>query len=226
MQEGGADIIELGVPFSDPMADGPAIQETNLVSISSKLHSLMVNNLAWQVALQNNVEYAQCLGIVRQARTKGLTVPVLLMGTSRSSISLHGDVPAHQVRLYRLLQSPSCIWRGESNPRRKRSRRQWLHCSRSSARGSRGVPGEVHKGKVRGFSVHTFQCILRSSISVSYIPLIAPSTTDHRIEFLASIADTFLYVVSKVNKTPLYLRRVLTRRTHRWALQDPPYPAR
>jgi tryptophan synthase len=32
MENGGADIIELGVPFSDPIADGPAIQETNTVS--------------------------------------------------------------------------------------------------------------------------------------------------------------------------------------------------
>ena len=31
MQAGGADIIELGVPFSDPIADGPVIQETNTV---------------------------------------------------------------------------------------------------------------------------------------------------------------------------------------------------
>ena len=31
MERGGADIIELGVPFSDPSADGPVIQESNTV---------------------------------------------------------------------------------------------------------------------------------------------------------------------------------------------------
>jgi tryptophan synthase alpha subunit len=31
MEAGGADIIELGVPFSDPIADGPAIQGSNTV---------------------------------------------------------------------------------------------------------------------------------------------------------------------------------------------------
>lgn len=36
---------------------------------------------------------------------------------------------------------------------------------------------------------------------MSYVPLIAPSTTDSRIEFLASIADSFIYVVSKMGTT-------------------------
>jgi tryptophan synthase len=35
MQAGGADIIELGIPFSDPIADGPAIQESNTVHMRS-----------------------------------------------------------------------------------------------------------------------------------------------------------------------------------------------
>lgn len=32
MEAGGADVIELGVPFTDPLADGKAIQEANNVS--------------------------------------------------------------------------------------------------------------------------------------------------------------------------------------------------
>src|SRR6267154_3344793 len=35
---------------------------------------------------------------------------------------------------------------------------------------------------------------------MAYVPLIAPSTTIHRIRFLASIADNFIYVVSKVRR--------------------------
>ncbi len=48
LEQGGADVIELGVPFSDPQADGPAIQESN------------------QVALEQGVGYTQCLDYVRQ----------------------------------------------------------------------------------------------------------------------------------------------------------------
>lgn len=62
MQAGGADVIELGVPFSDPMADGATIQHAN------------------EVALRQGVTLADCFAFVREARQQGLTVPVLLMG--------------------------------------------------------------------------------------------------------------------------------------------------
>ncbi|MCS6907117.1 MAG: tryptophan synthase subunit alpha [Anaerolineales bacterium] len=60
--QAGADIIELGIPFSDPLADGPTIQHST------------------QVALQNGVTLETCLTFVRQLRQSGVTVPLLLMG--------------------------------------------------------------------------------------------------------------------------------------------------
>jgi tryptophan synthase len=62
MQEGGCDVIELGVPFSDPLADGPLIQ------------------FASQQALQHNVSLQTCFDTVKQARQKGLKVPLIFMG--------------------------------------------------------------------------------------------------------------------------------------------------
>src|SRR5215470_8904173 len=60
--EGGADIIELGVPFSDPMADGPVIQRSG------------------ERALKNGVGLKDVLSLVRQFREKDRTTPVVLMG--------------------------------------------------------------------------------------------------------------------------------------------------
>lgn len=62
MQAGGADVLELGVPFTDPQADGATIQKAN------------------EVALENGVGMKECLNIVKTARAQGLTVPVVLMG--------------------------------------------------------------------------------------------------------------------------------------------------
>ena len=62
MVEAGADIIELGVPFSDPMADGPIIQK------------------AGEKALALGTGLRQVLGHVREFRNRNKTTPVVLMG--------------------------------------------------------------------------------------------------------------------------------------------------
>ena len=60
--EGGADIIELGVPFSDPMADGPVIQRSS------------------ERALKFGIGLHDVLDIVAQFRKKDQATPVILMG--------------------------------------------------------------------------------------------------------------------------------------------------
>jgi len=62
MVDAGADIIELGVPFSDPMADGPTIQ------------------LACERALTHHVSLADVIDMVAEFRQRNQTTPVVLMG--------------------------------------------------------------------------------------------------------------------------------------------------
>ena len=62
MAEAGADVIELGVPFSDPMADGPIIQRAS------------------ERALKHRVGLADVLAMVAGFRAGNATTPVVLMG--------------------------------------------------------------------------------------------------------------------------------------------------
>lgn len=60
---GGADLIEIGVPFSDPMADGTTVQRTS------------------QVALQHGITLSSAIEMTRRLReVHGVTIPILLMG--------------------------------------------------------------------------------------------------------------------------------------------------
>lgn len=69
--EAGADVIELGVPFSDPMADGPVIQHAD------------------ERALRNKVGIADILGWVREFRMRDAGTPVVLMGYL-NPVEIHG----------------------------------------------------------------------------------------------------------------------------------------
>ena len=61
MAEVGVDGFEIGVPFSDPLADGPMIQA------------------ATQISLENGTTVRKCLGAVRTLRDNGVTQPMLMM---------------------------------------------------------------------------------------------------------------------------------------------------
>jgi tryptophan synthase alpha chain len=60
--DGGADVIELGVPFSDPMADGPVIQRAS------------------ERALAHGVSLTQVIDFVKEFRKTNNATPVVLMG--------------------------------------------------------------------------------------------------------------------------------------------------
>jgi tryptophan synthase alpha chain len=62
LPEAGADIIELGIPFSDPMADGPVIQEAGLR------------------ALAGGMTLKKTLGLAKRFRITHPEVPLILMG--------------------------------------------------------------------------------------------------------------------------------------------------
>ena len=62
MAAAGADIIELGIPFSDPMADGPVIQKAS------------------ERALARGIGMSQVLAAVREFRARDAKTPIVLMG--------------------------------------------------------------------------------------------------------------------------------------------------
>lgn len=72
LERSGADIIELGVPFSDPMADGPVIQRAS------------------ERALANNVSVNDCLEVVRRVR-KQSQIPIVLFSYLNPLLSIGLD---------------------------------------------------------------------------------------------------------------------------------------
>ncbi|CUM64748.1 uncharacterized protein PRCAT00002359001 [Priceomyces carsonii] len=144
MQRGGVDIIELGIPFSDPIADGPTIQAAN------------------NVALANGITVSKCLKLVAQARSEGVTVPIILMGYY--------------------------------NPILKYGEQKMIEDSAKAGANGYIVVDLPPEEAVKFRSLCTKN-------GMSYVPLVAPATTDERLKILGSIADSFIYVVSRMGTT-------------------------
>ncbi|KAK3370993.1 tryptophan synthase beta subunit-like PLP-dependent enzyme [Lasiosphaeria ovina] len=144
MEKGGADIIELGVPFTDPIADGPTIQASNTI------------------ALQHGVTIESTLQMVRDSRKRGLRAPILLMGYYNPLLSYGED---------RLLRD----------------------CNDA------GVNGFIVVDLPPEEAISFRKMCTRGGLS--YVPLIAPATSDKRMRLLCKLADSFIYVVSRQGVT-------------------------
>jgi tryptophan synthase alpha chain len=139
MVEGGADIIELGVPFSDPMADGPVIQRAS------------------ERALLKGVSLRNVLQYVREFRTTNQTTPVVLMGYA--------------------------------NPIEHMGIETFIRSAKES-----GVDGVLVVDYPPEES-ENFSTAMKAS-GLDAIFLLAPTSTDERIEKIGKIASGYVYYVS------------------------------
>eukprot|EP01126_Amoeba_proteus_P029411 TRINITY_DN28_c0_g1_i7.p1 TRINITY_DN28_c0_g1~~TRINITY_DN28_c0_g1_i7.p1 ORF type:complete len:711 (-),score=123.79 TRINITY_DN28_c0_g1_i7:163-2196(-) len=143
-QQAGVDIIEVGVPHSDPIGDGHTIQASSVV------------------AIENGMTTSLVIEIVAQARKQGLVVPIVLMGYTN---------PFYKYGEERLVQD----------------------CKRAGVDGFIVVDSPPE-------ACRNFISICNSE-GISFIPLVAPTTSPERMRKISSIADSFVYCVSLLGVT-------------------------
>ncbi|MGD9564355.1 MAG: tryptophan synthase subunit alpha [Pyrinomonadaceae bacterium] len=143
LAQAGADIIELGAPFSDPMADGPTIQASS------------------QRALENGVTLNDVLTMVRGLRSE-TDVPLVLFSYLN---------PLFRYGIERLAEDAA----------------------------SAGVDGVLVTDAVDDEAAEIGQHLRRNGIDL--ISLVAPTTSDARLEKIAANASGFVYAVSRAGVT-------------------------
>src|SRR5690625_2723050 len=139
LTKAGADILELGVPFSDPMADGPVIQR------------------AAERALAQGMSLKKVLDLVAEFRQQDPDTPVVLMGYA--------------------------------NPIEAMGQQQFVDAAAQA-----GVDGvltvDYHPEEAQDFA----QAMIEQNIDPIF--LLAPTSTDERIQKIAELARGYVYYVS------------------------------
>jgi tryptophan synthase alpha chain len=143
LERGGASVIELGVPFSDPIADGPTIQR------------------AATAALERGTTFPDCLAVARAIRARS-DIPLVAMGYANPLIAYGMD----------------------------------RACADAAAAGIDGLivadlPPEEANGYIASAKAHGLDTIF----------LVAPTSTDDRIERAVAASSGFVYCVSLTGVT-------------------------
>lgn len=137
----GADVVEIGVPFSDPLADGPTIQATTTR------------------ALKNGADLDYCLELASGVSDR---VPVVF-----------------------LIYCNAVFARGAE---------KFLEAVARSGVSGLVIP-DLPAGEIEGFAA------MAEEAGVALCPLVAPTTSDERIERIGNLASGFVYCVSVAGVT-------------------------
>jgi tryptophan synthase alpha chain len=141
LDELGVDLLEIGVPFSDPLADGPTIQEAGQRALGTSL--------------------GQLLEMVARLRSR-VSMPMLLMTYFNPVFRLGVEDFAEEA-------------------------------------GRAGVDGIIVPDLIPEEGGDLLEACKRQDLD--YIPLLAPTSTDQRIEGIAPLATGFIYYVSRTGTT-------------------------
>ena len=142
--DSGGDMLELGVPFSDPLADGATVQRSSAQ------------------ALRNGVDVPACLDAVRRLRDRGISSPLVLMGYF--------------------------------NPFMRYGQQRFAaDAARAGADGL--IVPDLPLDDGAGFAR------LCADNGLHLVPMLAPTSTDRRIELACKGAGGFIYCVSLTGVT-------------------------
>lgn len=180
LAQNGADLIEVGLSFSDPLADGPVIQQ------------------ATQIALEKGITVKKSLEAVKALRQRGMDIPLILMG-------YYNPMLAYGLAKFvcDAVDAGADGFIIPDLPMEEADEFELALTSYSRGSGAGGADEAQMPSKNRASSTD-FATSAQSSSQrerLSLIPMLAPTSSPDRMEKIARTAKGFIYLVSVTGVT-------------------------
>ena len=171
LAKNGADLVEVGLSFSDPLADGPVIQK------------------ATQIALEKGITVKKSLAAVAELRRRGVTIPLILMGYFNPMLAYGLEKFVHDAR-----DAGADGFIIPDLPLEEAGEFQSA-LSGATQQGS-AVEAQVDDGTRPSTALRSAQ-----DEDLPLIQMLAPTSPNERMESIARNAKGFIYLVSVTGVT-------------------------
>jgi len=172
LAKNGADLIEVGLSFSDPLADGPVIQQ------------------ATQVALEKGITVKKSLEAVKELRTRGVDIPLILMG-------YYNPMLAYGLEKF-VCDAADAGADGFIVPDLPTEESDEFI---SALSGVTSVTRSAVEAQVNGVNLPSTALRSAQDGDIPLIPMLAPTSSPERMERIARHAKGFIYLVSVIGVT-------------------------